>query len=154
VHAAQAQNGSDFAATGQRGPWRLSRPVGFWVVATSVLCVSTFSTAPSSLYGLYAEHDHLSSLTITIVYSVYAVGIVVSLLLAGHISDSYGRRVVLLPALLVGATALVLEHVSPRVTLLIFGIATAVGIVAAAPILVWANLVKAEGAAPADEVAS
>jgi MFS family permease len=102
VHAAQVQDGSDFVATGPKGPWRLSRPIGFWVVATSVLCLSAFSTAPSSLYGLYAERDHLSSLTITI---VYAIGIVVSLLMAGHISDWYGRRVVLVPALLVGATA-------------------------------------------------
>jgi MFS family permease len=105
LDAAEALNGSDVAVTGHRGPWRLSRPVGFWVVATSVLCVSAFSTAPSSLYGLYAERDHLSSFTITIVYAVYAVGIVVSLLLAGHISDWYGRRVVLVPALVVGATA-------------------------------------------------
>ena len=105
MHAAQAKNGSDLAAVGQREPWRLTRFAGFWVVATSVLCVSAFSTAPSSLYGLYAERDHLSSLTITIVYAVYAVGIVVSLLLAGHISDWYGRRVVLVPALLVGAAA-------------------------------------------------
>ena len=45
--------------------------------------------------------------------------------------------------------ALVLEHVSPRVTLLIFGIATAVGIVVAAPALVRANLVKPKGTGPA-----
>jgi hypothetical protein len=45
--------------------------------------------------------------------------------------------------------ALVLEHMSPRVTLLIFGIATAVGIMAAAPVLVRANLVKPKGSAPA-----
>src|SRR5271169_5442079 len=98
--AAASLNGLDVAATDP--PRRLSRPVGFWVVATSVLCVSAFSTAPSSLYGLYAERDRLTSLTITIVYAVYAVGIVVSLLLAGHITDWYGRRVVLVPALLVG----------------------------------------------------
>jgi MFS family permease len=74
-------------------------------VAASVLCVSAFSTAPSSLYGLYAERDHLSSFMITIVYAVYAVGIVVSLLLVGHISDWYGRRVVFLPALVLAAMA-------------------------------------------------
>ena len=106
LDAAQSLNGLDVAATGP--PRRLSRPVGFWVVATSVLCVSAFSTAPSALYGLYAERDHLSSLSITIVYAVYAVGIVVSLLLAGHLSDWYGRRVVLVPALGVGATASVI----------------------------------------------
>ena len=84
---------------------RLSRRVGFWAVAFSFLAVSAFSTAPSALYGLYAERDHLSSLTITIVYAVYAGGIVVALLLAGHVSDWYGRRIVLLPALGVAVLA-------------------------------------------------
>jgi hypothetical protein len=56
---------------------RLSRQSGFWAVAFSFLAVSAFSTAPSALYGLYAQRDHLSSLSITIVYAVYAGGIVV-----------------------------------------------------------------------------
>jgi MFS family permease len=86
---------------------RLSRHAGLWAVAFSFLAVSAFSTVPSSLYGLYERHDHLSSLTITIVYAVYAVGIVVSLLLAGHVSDWYGRRAVLLPALAVAIAAAV-----------------------------------------------
>ena len=67
-----------------------------------------FSTAPSSLYGLYEQQEHLSSLTITIIYAVYALGIVVSLLLAGHVSDWYGRRAVLLPALAVAVAAAVI----------------------------------------------
>jgi MFS family permease len=77
----------------------LSRQAGFWAVAFSFLAVSAFLTAPSPLYGLYEHREHLASLTITIVYAVYATGIVVSLLLAGHVSDWYGRRPVLLPAL-------------------------------------------------------
>jgi len=36
---------------------------------------------------------------ITVIYAVYAVGVVGSLLLAGHLSDWYGRRRLLLPAL-------------------------------------------------------
>ena len=90
-----------------RAKARLSRQSGFWAVAFSFLAVSAFSTAPSALYGLYAHRDHLSSLTITIVYAVYAGGIVVTLVLAGHVSDWYGRRVVLLPALGVAVLAAV-----------------------------------------------
>ena len=88
-------------------PW-LSRRTGFWAIAFSFLAVAAFSTAPSSLYGLYEQQEHLSSLTITIVYAVYALGIVVSLLLAGHVSDWYGRRAVLLPALTVAVVAAVI----------------------------------------------
>ena len=71
---------------------RLSRRTGFRAIAFSFLAVAAFSTAPSSLYGLYEQQEHLSSLTITIVYAVYALGIVVSLLLAGHASDRHGLR--------------------------------------------------------------
>ena len=58
-------------------PW-LSRRTGLWAIAFSFLAVAAFSTAPSSLYGLYEQQEHLSSLTITIVYAVYALGIVVN----------------------------------------------------------------------------
>jgi MFS family permease len=75
---------------------RLSRGAGFWAIALSFLAVTSFSTAPSALYGIYERQLQLSPLTITLVYAVYAVGVTVSLLLAGHVSDWYGRRAVLL----------------------------------------------------------
>lgn len=112
---ASAQAAKPTSHTTEKSPWRasarakarLSRQSGFWAVAFSFLAVSAFSTAPSALYGLYAQRDHLSSLTVTIVYAVYAGGIVVTLVLAGHVSDWYGRRVVLLPALGVAVIAAV-----------------------------------------------
>ena len=84
-----------------------SRRFGFWAVGYALLADTAFSTAPSPLYGLYQQRDNLSSLTITVVYSVYA-GQFVSLLLVGHISDWYGRRTVLIPALSVALLAAVL----------------------------------------------
>ena len=84
---------------------RLSRRAGFWAIALAFLAVAAFSTAPSALYGLYAQREHLAPITITIVYAVYAAGVTISLLLAGHVSDWYGRRVVLIPAIVVAAVA-------------------------------------------------
>jgi len=84
---------------------RLSRRASFWAVAFAFLALTAFATAPSALYGFYAQADHLSRITLTVVYAVYAVGVVASLLLAGHLSDSYGRRTVLIPALVVAAAA-------------------------------------------------
>jgi MFS family permease len=78
---------------------RLSRRAGFWAIAFAFIAVTALSTTPSSLYGVYERREHLPAITITIIYAVYAVGIVVSLILAGHISDWYGRRTVLLPAI-------------------------------------------------------
>ena len=87
---------------------RLSRRAGLWAVAFSFLAVAAFSTDPSPLYGLFGHQEHLSSLTITFAYAVYAVGVVVSLVLAGHVSDWYGRRAVLLPAIAAAVVAAVL----------------------------------------------
>ena len=86
---------------------RLSRRAGLWAVAFAFLPVAAFSTAPSALYGLYERQEHLPLITISVVYAVYAAGVTTSLLLAGHVSDWYGRRIVLLPALLLAAVAAV-----------------------------------------------
>jgi len=45
---------------------------GFWAVAFAFMVAAAFSIAPSSLYGLFAQDGHLSSLTLTLVYAVYA----------------------------------------------------------------------------------
>jgi len=87
---------------------RLSRRAGFWAIAFSFLSVAALSTAPSALYGLYERQDHLAPLTITVVYAVYAAGVITSLLLAGHVSDWYGRRAVLIPALSLATVGTVL----------------------------------------------
>lgn len=72
---------------------------GFWLVAAAFLTTMAFSTVPAPLYPLYQAADGFSTLTVSVVFAAYAVGVVVSLLLAGHVSDRVGRRTVLLPAL-------------------------------------------------------
>src|ERR1700710_1093573 len=66
------------------------------------------SGTPSALYGTYRELWGFSPLVLTLVYSVYAFGVLAALLLAGRVSDDVGRRPVLLAALatLMGATVL------------------------------------------------
>ncbi len=86
---------------------RLSPRAGFWAIAFSFLAVTAFSTAPSALYGLYERQLDLPLIAITIVYAVYAAGVTTSLLFAGHVSDWYGRRTVLIPALVLAAVAAV-----------------------------------------------
>ena len=76
-------------------PHRITSRAGFWAVAAAFAAVTAFSTTPSGLYGIYEHRLGLSLTTVTIVYAVYAVGTVASLVLAGHVSDWYGRRAVL-----------------------------------------------------------
>jgi hypothetical protein len=78
---------------------------GFWVAALAFLVNMGFSAVPTPLYALYQRRDHFSTFTVTIVYAVYAVGVIGSLFLGGHVSDWVGRKRVFVPALLVNVVS-------------------------------------------------
>ncbi len=86
---------------------------GFWVVALAFTTAMAFTTLPTPLWSLYAQRDQFSSLTVTIVFAVYALAVALSLFLAGHLSDSFGRRRVLMPALALEILAAVVFVVWP-----------------------------------------
>jgi MFS family permease len=71
---------------------------GFWIVALGFLSVMGLSALASPLYPAYQQLLHFSTFTVTLVFAAYAVGVVASLLTAGHLSDVHGRRRVLVPA--------------------------------------------------------
>ncbi|WP_245673927.1 MFS transporter [Actinoplanes rectilineatus] len=81
---------------------------GFWAIALTFLTAMAFSTVPTPLYPLYMARDGFSTFVVTVVFAAYAAGVVASLLLAGHVSDWFGRRRVLIPALLLELLAAVL----------------------------------------------
>jgi arginase family enzyme len=68
---------------------------GFWVVAVTLGLFLAAASAPSPLYGVYAARWHFSSTTLTAVFAVYAVALLATLLIAGSLSDSIGRRPVI-----------------------------------------------------------
>jgi MFS family permease len=68
-------------------------------VALAFVTAMAFTTAPTPLWSLYAQRDRFSSLTVTIVFAIYALAVAISLFFVGHLSDEYGRRRVLMPAL-------------------------------------------------------
>jgi Na+/melibiose symporter-like transporter len=72
--------------------------VGFWAVALTFLTLAAFTTVPSPLYALYEVRDGLSEFEVTVIYAAYAIGVIGALALAGHLSDWYGRRRLLIPA--------------------------------------------------------
>ena len=63
------------------------------------------TTVPTPLYPLYEMEFGFSSLTVTVVYALYALGVVVGLLVFGRLSDQIGRRPVILIALLLSVAA-------------------------------------------------
>lgn len=58
------------------------------------------SGLPSPLYPIYQSEWHMSPLTITIVFAVYAIGALGSALTVGPVSDAVGRKPVLIAALI------------------------------------------------------
>src|SRR5215217_4190687 len=72
--------------------------VGFWAVALTFLTLAAFTTVPSPLYGLYQARDGFSEFMVTVIYAAYAIGVVGALAFAGHLSDWFGRRRLLIPA--------------------------------------------------------
>jgi predicted MFS family arabinose efflux permease len=76
------------------------------------------SSAPSPLYVVYQSAWHFSALTLTSVFAVYVVSLLVALVFAGSLSDRVGRRPVLVLALLTQAAGMVLFAVAHDVEVL------------------------------------
>jgi MFS family permease len=98
---------------------RRHHSIGFWVAAVAFLLNMGFSAVPTPLYVLYQQRDGISNLMITVVYAVYAVGVIGSLFLGGHLSDWIGRRHIFVPALLANAASAVLFILDPSLAGLI-----------------------------------
>ncbi|RKT09265.1 putative MFS family arabinose efflux permease [Streptomyces sp. 1114.5] len=92
---------------------------GFWLIASAFVTAMAFSTVPTPLYPLYQARDGFSTFTVTVVFAVYALGVLASLLLAGHISDWLGRRKVLITALTLELAAAALFLTQPALPLLL-----------------------------------
>ncbi|MGZ3144648.1 MFS transporter [Lentzea chajnantorensis] len=82
-------------------PTATSKPHGrgFWAVAFAFAVAMAYSTVPAPLFPLYVAREGFSTFAVTVVFAAFAAGVVISLVLAGHVSDWVGRKKVLLPAL-------------------------------------------------------
>ncbi|MBG6105239.1 MFS family permease [Micromonospora vinacea] len=92
---------------------------GFWAIALAFLTAMAFCTVPAPLYPLYMARDGFTTFMGTIVFAVYAVGVVISLLLAGHVSDWVGRKKILIPALALELVAAALFLGDPSLPVLL-----------------------------------
>ncbi|MDN4613832.1 MFS transporter [Leifsonia sp. F6_8S_P_1B] len=91
--------------TTDRRPFRLRHGAGFWVIAAAFLAVMAFSTVPTPLYAFYQARDGFPTWVVTVIFAAYAVGVIASLFLVGHVSDWAGRRRMVLVAVLVEIVA-------------------------------------------------
>jgi MFS family permease len=74
----------------------LPAPATFVLLTSIVLFFLAGSSAPTPLYARYAADWGFTASTTTVVFGVYAVAVLASLLVGGRLSDHVGRRPVLL----------------------------------------------------------
>jgi MFS family permease len=83
----------------------LPRAAGFWLVAGVFFLMLVTSAAASPLYGVYQAQWRFSATTLTAVFAVYVLVLLLTLLVFGSLSDYLGRRPVIAVALAAGAGA-------------------------------------------------
>lgn len=123
------------ATLAARRPRRFTPATSFWLVALAFLVLMSFTTVPTPLYPLYEAADGFSSLMVTVVFAAYGTGVLVGLLLLGHVSDQVGRRPMILSAIaveLVSATMFVLSAAVPVLLVARFVCGFGIGMLTAA----------------------
>ncbi|WP_052709700.1 MFS transporter [Streptomyces sp. NRRL S-495] len=86
-------------------PRRPGGPLAPAAVALAFWVTMAGTTVPTPLYPLYQRAFGFSTFTVTVIFAVYALGVVAGLLTLGRLSDRIGRRPVILAALLLAAAA-------------------------------------------------
>src|SRR5262245_3214809 len=70
----------------------------FWTLAAVLLMVVFASAAASPLYRVYQVQFRFSATTLTAVFAVYVLALLVTFLFFGSVSDYLGRRPVIIAA--------------------------------------------------------
>ena len=74
----------------------VSRNTGFVLVAYAFLVTMVGTTLPTPLYPLFEQRYSFGELMVTVIFAVYAFGVIAGLLVFGNLSDEIGRKPVLL----------------------------------------------------------
>ncbi|MFE0047583.1 MFS transporter [Streptomyces albireticuli] len=110
------------SAVQQTGPARHSRTgrgPGVRLAAWPLTAVFMLSNAPTPMFVLWQQRIGFGTGTLTVVFASYIGGLLVALPVAGVLSDRYGRRTVLVPAVLSALLACLLYATAGSVAALI-----------------------------------
>ena len=100
---------------------RPSSPLPSATLAAIFAVVMAATTVSTPLYPLYESEFGLSSLTITVVFALYGVGVMGGLLVTGRLSDHIGRKPPLAVGLVLALVAMVLFILAQGLGLLLAG---------------------------------
>ena len=103
---------------------RLSPATAFVAITAVFMLFAAAASAPTPLYVVYQKEWGFTATTLTVIFAVYVVGLIASLLLVGALSDHIGRRPVLAVAVALEGAAFVLFLVAGGVPGLLIARAT------------------------------
>lgn len=93
----------------------------FFIAAGALLIAMLGTTLPTPLYAIYQQRLGFDASWLTIIFSIYAAGVIAALLAVGSWSDQLGRRPMLLAGLLMGAISAVIFLCTDSITGLLIG---------------------------------
>jgi predicted MFS family arabinose efflux permease len=85
----------------------LSPTAAFYLQASLVVSFLAGSSAATPLYAIYQAAWGFSPITITVVFGIYAIAVLVALLTTGSLSDHVGRKPVLFAAIAMQMVAMI-----------------------------------------------
>jgi LacY proton/sugar symporter len=117
-HAKPVEDAADIGRPGpgtgeHSGRGALPRAAAFWILAGLFLMMFFASAAASPLYRVYQAQFRFSATTLTAVFAVYVLVLLVTLLLFGSVSDYLGPHG--LPRRRCGSSRLGAGHCRPPV---------------------------------------
>jgi MFS family permease len=93
----------------------------FFIAAAALLIAMVGTTLPTPLYAIYQQRLGFDASWLTIIFSIYAAGVIAALLAVGSWSDQLGRRPMLLAGLLMGAISAVIFLCTDSISGLLIG---------------------------------
>ncbi|MFP1725135.1 MFS transporter [Lonsdalea quercina] len=96
-------------------------PTALWAAGGVVTAVLMLSNSPTPLYLHWQQQLGFSSGMLTVIFALYIAGLLGTLLVAGQLSDRYGRKLVLIPGLLAALVACLLFASASSIVMLAIG---------------------------------
>ena len=90
-----------------------------WFLAFVIIIFTAASSVPTPMYQLYQQNWHFSPTMLTLVFAIYVLTLLISLLVFGSSSDFVGRKPVIFAALIIEIAAMTLFITAENLTMLL-----------------------------------